>query len=381
MKEWCPLDLVRHDRNHTTENFNNLQNENFICTDHTGLMYSFSVENNFIKDGSKILPDEGLLNNLTSIAIKKDLIIFGDLDGNLSIWNVTLKSSKLIASKLGPIRKLKFAPGKENFLLLISYSDKIQVYEIKTQELISSFKLSSIRSLEIVDSDWCASDRIVLSLSNGCINIYDIYFKKIVDERKYLPSISCARVMQPMGDFMHTFSRLNRFLYQTIDVLVEAEDNFNFESLTTIIDAYCGENFVLKSVLDNVHADLKDVLFRKCGHTSLTHKISSFAYLAMYLNCCPFEIRFWTFLAYSLCENKESIDLFKANPLLLDVKDFRQNEYELFKLRNEKRVMASNADLTSVYRDLLLCNEQDLVFNLLVETDSGGENYLNNCYK
>ena len=49
-------------------------------------MYSFSVENNIIKDGGKILPEDGLLSHLTSIAIKKELIIFGDVDGDFFLF-------------------------------------------------------------------------------------------------------------------------------------------------------------------------------------------------------------------------------------------------------------------------------------------------------
>ena len=45
-------------------------------------MYSFSVENNIIKDGGKVLPEDGLLAHITAVAIKKDLIVFADMDGN-----------------------------------------------------------------------------------------------------------------------------------------------------------------------------------------------------------------------------------------------------------------------------------------------------------
>ena len=58
------------------------QSEHFICIDNNDLMYSFSVENNIIKDGGKVLPEDGLLAHITAVAIKKDLIVFADMDGN-----------------------------------------------------------------------------------------------------------------------------------------------------------------------------------------------------------------------------------------------------------------------------------------------------------
>ena len=188
----------------------NSQNENFICIDNNGLMYSFSVEQNIIKDGGKVLPEDGLLSNVTSIAIKRDLIVFGDVDGNISVWNTKLKSSKVIPSKHGQIRKLKFAPGKENFLLLLCFNDRIKVFEMKTQELISSFKLSSIKSLEILDCDWCASDKLVISFSNGCLSVFDIFFKRSIDERKFLLSISTNKTTQSLTDFLKNVMSIKR---------------------------------------------------------------------------------------------------------------------------------------------------------------------------
>ena len=71
-------------------------------------------------------------------------------------------------------------------------------------------------------------------------------------------------------------------------------------------------------------------------------------------------------------ENELFYDMVKQNEFLLKVRDFRQRQYEFCKLYKEKNVV-SNA---VVQRDLLLCNEQNLVFNLLTETDD-----LNSSYK
>ena len=81
------------------------ESENFICIDEYGLMYSFCVENSTIKEGGKLLPEEGLLNNLSSLAVKKDVVIFGDTEGNLTKWNAKDKHSSLMAKKHSSIKQ------------------------------------------------------------------------------------------------------------------------------------------------------------------------------------------------------------------------------------------------------------------------------------
>ncbi len=141
--------------------------ENFICVDEHGLMYSFTVEANSIKDGGKLLPDDPSLHvNLNTMAIKKDLILLGDIDGNIIKWDIKTKTSKILPFKQrGEIKKLKFAPGKENLLLLIFFFDSIEIVEANTFENVSSFKSpSSIATtlsgtkIKILDCDWCSSD-------------------------------------------------------------------------------------------------------------------------------------------------------------------------------------------------------------------------------
>ncbi len=355
-------------------------NENFICIDNNGLMYSFTVENNTIKDGGKVLPEDGLLSHLTSLAIKKDLIIFGDVDGSLSVWNSKLKSSKMISAnnKYGQIKKLKFAPGKENFLLLVLFIDCIRIFEIKTQELISTFKITS-KNLEILDCDWCASDKLVISFTNGCVSVFDIFFKRSVDERKFLSSISLNKCSQPMADFLKNTLAIKRFFYQIADVIVDEKSKFEFQNLDETIRYYTNKNEPLKDFLSCAHPNLKSLL-AKVSQQRLS-KVNAFARLAMYLNLCQFEKQFWTHLAYYLNDSQNDqdqlfFDFIQSNDFLLNSVDFRQKQYETLKLLREKNALQSPG-----HSDLLLCNELNLAFNLLTETDINSPAYLNNSYK
>lgn len=84
--EWCSIDFKKCDQKQQdaeagSDSLVKCQSEHFICIDNNDLMYSFSVENNIIKDGGKVLPEDGLLTHIAAVAIKKDLIVFGDMDG------------------------------------------------------------------------------------------------------------------------------------------------------------------------------------------------------------------------------------------------------------------------------------------------------------
>ena len=161
------------------------------------------------------------------------------------------------------------------------------------------------------------------------------------------------------------------------------EPGFNdFNDLTSIIDQYSNKNQSLGDFLKESSSDLKSVLLSMSSNNqpkSIVKKVSAFAKISLFLNLCKFEIQFWTYLAYffndkeqSTADNELFFDIIKQNEFLLKIRDFRQRQYEFCKLYKEKNVV-SNA---VVQRDLLLCNEQNLVFNILTETDD-----LNSSYK
>jgi hypothetical protein len=72
---------------------------------------------------------------VTSIAFKANQIVQGDMDGLLNMWDLKARSSRNMATNRGPIRYLRFAPGKANLKLLILYHDGFDVVDLK---LVSS---------------------------------------------------------------------------------------------------------------------------------------------------------------------------------------------------------------------------------------------------
>ncbi|XP_064630114.1 WD repeat-containing protein 11-like isoform X2 [Lineus longissimus] len=149
--------------------------EHFVFTDSDGLLYHFIVEGNMIKDGSKVPPDGGM-GSITCIAWKGELMVLGDVDGNLNIWDLKSRVSRAVPTHRGWIRKVKFAPGRGNQKLLVLYNDGIGIWDAKDLELVSSIK-SPKEVARIHDADWAASDKPVFSSADGCIRVIDIKLK------------------------------------------------------------------------------------------------------------------------------------------------------------------------------------------------------------
>ncbi|XP_066990609.1 WD repeat-containing protein 11-like isoform X1 [Macrobrachium rosenbergii] len=149
--------------------------ETFVFTDTEGQLYHFSVEGNVIKDGSKVPPDSQM-SAITSIAWKSHEIVLSDADGNLTVWDLKTRISRHIATHRGWIRKVRFAPGRDNMKLVVLFADGIDIWDVRDVVLVSQVK-SPRDIVKVVDVDWGASDRPVLATIDGCLRVLDMSLK------------------------------------------------------------------------------------------------------------------------------------------------------------------------------------------------------------
>lgn len=68
---------------------------------------------------------------MTCIAFKNDLIVQGDSDGLLNIWDLKARSSRNVHTSRGWVKKMRFAPGKGNLRLLLMYNDGVDIIDLK----------------------------------------------------------------------------------------------------------------------------------------------------------------------------------------------------------------------------------------------------------
>ncbi|CAL4100716.1 unnamed protein product, partial [Meganyctiphanes norvegica] len=149
--------------------------ETFVFTDTEGQLYHFSVEGNVIKDGTKVPPD-AQMSIITSIAWKSHEIVLSDSDGNLNIWDLKTRISRHIPTHRGWIRKIRFAPGRDNMKLLVLFADGADIWDVRDVVLVSQVKCPS-DMVKIVDIDWGASDRPILATVDGCLKVTDMTLK------------------------------------------------------------------------------------------------------------------------------------------------------------------------------------------------------------
>ena len=121
----------------------------------------FTVDGHTIKDGTKIPAETGLVS-VTFICWKMDMIVRGDLEGNVNIWNMKLRQSKNIHTGWRAVRRMAFSPGKHNLKLLVLFDNGVQIWDIKELEIINELR-TPLYSERMKDVDWASSDRIILA--------------------------------------------------------------------------------------------------------------------------------------------------------------------------------------------------------------------------
>ena len=81
-------------------------------------VYHFTVDAGSIRDGTKI-PAEANMGSVTCISWKSDLIVRGDSEGNINVYNVKTRECKNSNTGRGCVKKIRFSPGKNNLKMLV----------------------------------------------------------------------------------------------------------------------------------------------------------------------------------------------------------------------------------------------------------------------
>lgn len=162
--------------------------ENFVVTNKLGVSYHFSIAGNVLKEITEMPPESTMNKSVTSIAWKSDHVILGQMNGDISVWDLEQKRSRGMRTMRGPIRKIRFAPGKGNMKILLLFDDGVDIWDAKRLRLVSTVSTSRIQSLKITDADWASSDRPVILTSNGLALVTNIELKHFAAKTRELLS-------------------------------------------------------------------------------------------------------------------------------------------------------------------------------------------------
>ncbi|XP_067952067.1 WD repeat-containing protein 11-like [Watersipora subatra] len=173
--EWSPSSgRKKHatDEGHTEGTTSLLQvKEHFVFTDNTGLLHSYNVEGSILKQISK-MGIQGVTGTVTALAWRHETLSLGDVNSNVSFWDLKNKNTVNFSLSKGMVRKMRFAPGKENNMILILFNEELQIWDKNTYAVISSLKFPASIG-RVNDADWCCSDKVILSVADGYVAIAD----------------------------------------------------------------------------------------------------------------------------------------------------------------------------------------------------------------
>jgi hypothetical protein len=381
-----PLPAIAQRKEKTENTSQEDSKESFICIDQTGLIYSLTIELNHIKDGQLALPEDVLYTNMRAMDFKRDLLIFGDTDGTITRFNARSKQTRaILVRRNSEIRKIKFSPGKESLLIAVQFPESVDILDASsnTLEIVSTLR-SENSKLKILDSCWSSPDKVLVQFNNSTIKIFQINsaikLAKPTESINLFTSVLRSNNKNPINQMdENSLIKLKTALFELLDTYTYSSEIEYDQVLKEFLENLNGINKNFNLSTENLNSGLIYMLKNEFAQASRVSKLEKFALLSSYFNHNSFETKFWSLLSYQNTNIQNNV--VKQNILLLSASDFRINQHELLKTYREKYELNENVKISVLARDLLLFNELDLVFNLLIETEPKDENYSYNLTK
>ncbi|XP_060097494.1 WD repeat-containing protein 11 [Heteronotia binoei] len=350
--------------------------EHFVFTDTDGQVYHLTVEGNSVKDSARIPPD-GSMGSITCIAWKGDILVLGDVDGNLNFWDLKARVSRGIPTHRGWVKKIRFAPGKGNQKLIAMYTDGAEVWDTKEVQMVSSLRSGRNVNFRVLDVDWCTSDKVILASDDGCIRVLEMTMKSAcfrMEEQELSEPVWCPYLLVPRASLA-----LKAFLLHqpwnnkyTLDI-----SNINYPENENIKNLLQEQLYSLSNDIKKLLLDPEFTLLQRCLLVARLYGDES-------------ELHFWTVAAHYLhafSQEKtlmaKAEDLFSqekwSNPLDICYDTLCENSYfQKFQLErvNLQEAKRSNYDHTRKCTDqLLLLGQTDRAVQLLLETNAENPYY------
>ncbi|CAI5774956.1 repeat-containing 11 [Podarcis lilfordi] len=351
--------------------------EHFVFTDTDGQVYHLTVEGNSVKDSARIPPD-GSMGSITCIAWKGDILVLGDVDGNLNFWDLKARVSRGIPTHRGWVRKIRFAPGKGNQKLIAMYNDGAEVWDTKEVQMVNSLRTGRNVNFRVLDVDWCTSDKVILASDDGCIRVLEMTMKSAcfrMDEQELTEPVWCPYLLVPRASLA-----LKAFLLHqpwnnkySLDIShINYPENENVKNLLQE-QLHSLSNDIRKLLLDPEFTLLQRCLLvsRLYGDESELHFWTAAAhYLHTFSRGKPLTVKAEDTL---IPQGKWISPLDICYDILCENSYFQKFQLERVNLQEVKR---SNYDHTKKCTDqLLLLGQTDRAVQLLLETSAENPYY------
>ncbi|XP_036121101.1 WD repeat-containing protein 11 isoform X1 [Molossus molossus] len=345
--------------------------EHFVFTDSDGQVYHFTVEGNSVKDSARIPPD-GSMGSVTCIAWKGDMLVLGDVDGNLNFWDLKGRVSRGIPTHRSWVRKIRFAPGKGNQKLIAMYNDGAEVWDTKEVQMVSSVRSGRNVTFRILDVDWCTSDKVILASDDGCIRVLEMSMKSTcfrMDEQELTEPVWCPYLLIPRAALALKAFLLHQPWGGQYSLDISCVDYPENEEIKKLLQEQLNS---LSSDIKKLLLDPEFTLLQRCLLVSRLYGDES-------------ELQFWTVASHYLHswarsaapeaapQDRASSPLDICHDVLCENTCFQKFQLERVNLQEVKR---STYDHTRKCTDqLLLLGQTDRAVQLLLETSADNQHY------
>ncbi|GIY91574.1 WD repeat-containing protein 11, partial [Caerostris extrusa] len=344
--------------------------EHLVFTDTNGQLYHFSVEGNVVKHGS-VIPADQAMGSVTCIAWKGDHIVLGDVDGNLNIWNLK-----------GKVSKVTLSAYKYAFPLItasLQRPKEVQHHGYFLHQVRCPREMPKVQ-----DVDWVGSDRPVLATADGCLRVTDITLKLSSSAiRDYQPSdfpiaphILSPEVSLYMKSFLHHILWKQKF-----NTDIDQQDDLDMISA--------------EEQLETLDSDFKQYL-KSCPYGTAERCLHVSRLFGDKDGCL-----FWTVALHFLKRQKHQILLseskekmekenekhleFLDHPLdtaydfICDNDVYKKLQLDRVRLHLSKRTTYTQTQQSA--ERLLLLGQTDQAVQLLLETESENDNFYEDCLR
>ncbi|KRY87831.1 WD repeat-containing protein 11 [Trichinella pseudospiralis] len=163
-----------------------LYRENLVVLDHENHLWHVVVKGLHVKDGCEVQTQwTGTSGQMSAMAWKEDLLVFGDSDGRFCAWNLQCKTSSCKSSDLGEIRSLQFCPRPADFTVLALQAEGASVWNPHKLICLSKLRLDTI-GLRVLDLSLLESGVPILLTTDGCARVYDAGFSTLASNNERL---------------------------------------------------------------------------------------------------------------------------------------------------------------------------------------------------
>ncbi|KAL1460934.1 hypothetical protein WDU94_012870 [Cyamophila willieti] len=363
--------------------------ERVVFTDIESQLYYFIVEGNTLKDGIRIPPEESA-RRVNYLALKCNHIVQAHMDGMLHIWDLKAKKSRTKDLGRRWIRKIQFAPGKDNLRLLVLTGDGVDMIDLSEPKSPGGsevhFTLKSPRDLlvKVLDIDWASSEHPVLLTEDGGLLIMD---KNLTVHTSPLSRYS-------MCEHVELFCLLSKHNYDGLLLHLCAEQLYSAVPLDAILGNMNPghlQDKLSQLGLDGQLLDSLELVDRYILVASVLREVKLVNlmillkyYTSVYVRQHNLEYS-GSGTEYLLMSNKRinphpSIPPLEAcYDVLLDPYHYQKLELERTALHESKRGDYKHTQY--VIQRLILLGETDRAVQLLLETNISNENYYSDAIK